>query len=393
MTVPVRNPRLAGFACIRCEARSAFGDHPEGCPVCLGAGFPSSVAPTYAELAPFVGRAAGRGMTRFAGRLPYTCFPSLGEGDTPFLELERLAARLHLDALHIKHESANPTGSHKDRMSAQFVARALDRGVSGVVAASSGNAGASLATYAALAGLACRIVTTPAINPIWRRAIEMAGAELHFEADSLSRWSHVKALVRQGGWMSATNYLDPPVGSEPCGVEGYKTLGYELAEEQAIAAADVVLVPTARGDLLFGIAKGLLEARSSGAIARIPKLIAVEPFARLTRVLAGEDYRRKFEGRSTLSSSTLSSSPLSSINGPTATFQSLLALRQTAGEAVAVNSEQVLDDQRLLAAQGIYLESSAAAALTALRFLLARDGAAIRRAVLIGTSSGYKELY
>jgi len=74
--------------------------------------------------------------------------------------------------------------------------------------------------------------------------------------------------------------------SEPCGVEGYKTLGYELAEEAAVTSADVILVSTASGDLLFGIAKGLIEAKQAGVFARLPRLVAVEPFVRVTRVLA-----------------------------------------------------------------------------------------------------------
>ena len=83
---------------------------------------------------------------------------------------------------------------------------------------------------------------------------------------------------------------------------------------------------------------------------------------------------------------------MSSINGATATFQSLWALRQSGGEAVDVDLDEVPNDQRLLAAHGVYLENSAAAGLTALRRLKAREGSALRRAVLIATSSGYKGL-
>ena len=73
-------------------------------------------------------------------------------------------------------------------------------------------------------------------------------------------------------------------------------LGYELAEEEAVTSADVILVSTASGDLLFGIAKGLIEAKQAGVFARLPRLVAVEPFVRLTRVLAAgiiAEVRRK----------------------------------------------------------------------------------------------------
>ncbi len=380
MTAPLLNPRLTGFACIRCAATYPVADYLEGCPSCLAQGFPASVAAQFDTLPPLARAGTGHGLQRFADRLGYTCFPSLGEGDTPLLPLHRLATELDLDALHIKCESANPTGSHKDRMSAQFIARALDIGAPGVVAASSGNAGASLAAYAAAAGLACTIVSMPAMPGPWRRAIEMAGASIHIEPDSLSRWRHVRELVRERGWLPATNYLNPPVGSHPFGVDGYKTLGYELAESEACIAADVIIVPTARGDLLWGIYRGLQEQVDEKRLGSLPRLVAVDPFARLSRVLAGDDYRANFAG----------SSPLVSINGPTVTYQSVAALEGSHGLAVAVDADQAIADQVRLALEGLYLELSSAASLSALRVLKSHDRS-IRRAVLVGTSSGYKE--
>src|SRR5690606_405961 len=121
--------------------------------------------PVYDDAMPWPSATASRrGMARFGARLPYSGFMSLGEGDTPLVDLPGLASQCGLEALSIKLESANPTGSHKDRMSAQFVARAKDRNVPSVIAASSGNAGCSVAAYATAAGLPCTIVTTPSIT-------------------------------------------------------------------------------------------------------------------------------------------------------------------------------------------------------------------------------------
>jgi threonine synthase len=217
---------------------------------------------------------------RFAERLPYVLFRSLGEGDTPVISLDRLAAEFGLDALLVKNESANPTGSHKDRMSAQFIARAMARNAPVVVAASSGNAGVSVASYAAAAGIRCVVCTTAKISPPWRRAIEITGAELHFIEEPLERWRCIREKTAADAWVSATNMLVPPTGSEPFGVDGYKTLGYELGEDAEIASSDVILVPTARGDLLWGIYKGLQDLIEDGELRRMPRLIAVEPFPR-----------------------------------------------------------------------------------------------------------------
>lgn len=374
------NSRLRGFACIRCERNYPLGDYPEGCRACLDAGFPASVTPIFA--APDGGgKLWGKGGPgRFADRMPYDRWPCLGEGDTPLVSLDRLAAEFGLEKLLVKCEFANPTGSHKDRMSAQFIARAMDRGAPTVAAASSGNAGASVAAYAAAAGIPCVIVTTSAMDPVWRQAIEMTGAQIDVVDNALARWRYIREKVATEGWLSATNHLAPPVGSEPFGVEGYKALGLELALDERCADADAIFVPTARGDVLWGIYKGYRELLDERAVDRMPALVAVEPFPRLEKVLAGADYRGEFEGKT----------KLSSIAGSTLTLQSLLPIEATGGTAVATNDVEVIADRRRLAANGLYLELSAAAAFTGMRLLQQAGRFAFRKPVLIATSHGYK---
>src|SRR3546814_1398071 len=85
----------------------------------------------------------------------------------------------------------------KDRMSCLAVTRALDVGATMIVAASSGNGGASLALYAAAAGLQCCIVTTSALSPVFRRAIIMTGAQIVTASDSLERWDHIANMVKE----------------------------------------------------------------------------------------------------------------------------------------------------------------------------------------------------
>lgn len=376
---PKLNPHLTGFECIRCASVFAVGDHAEGCRKCLALGCPASVAPRYEALPHLDASRVGR--SRFALRLPYSGGPSLGEGETPLVECPALAEELGLDGVAIKMEGANPTGSHKDRMSAQFVARALDRGARTVAAASSGNAGASLAAYAAAAGLDCAIVCTAEVGSAWRRAIERAGARLVVVADSKARWRLIAENVAKEGWFSATNFLDPPVGSEPFGVDGYKTLGYELAADPFARSADAVFVPTARGDVLWGIHRAFGELTREGRWASPPRLFAVEPFARIERVLAGEDPRRTFPG----------TTPMTSIGGGTVTYQTLQIVMQGGGSAVTVDAERAIADRLRLGRLGFDVELSSAAALTGLRVALDRGDKRIRRAVLVATSHGYKE--
>ena len=379
-SVPSLNPRLLGFKCIRCDAIHEIGDYAEGCPLCSKAGYPVSVAPVYSSLPPLAATGAGYGMQRFAHRLPYSTFHSLGEGNTPIAPFDQAAKELDLQSVTIKLEASNPTGSHKDRMTAQFVARAVAKNAPVVAAASSGNAGVSLAAYAAASSLRCVIVTTPKISPAWRRAIEMAGADMHYVDDPLERWAFIRTKAREDGWLSATNVLNPPTGSEPFGVDGYKTVAYELASDPRTAHADTIVVPTARGDLLWGIYAGYKELVEERAIEQMPRLVAVEPFPRLELALAGTDWRAAFAG----------TSPMVSINGSTLAYQAVAAIERSCGLAVSVDPDRVIQDQQALARAGFYLELSAAASLTGLR--LASTRIAIQNAVLIATSHGYKEV-
>jgi len=377
-----RNPAISGFSCLRCGTPLPVADYFEGCPGCRDAGFPASVHPLFDAWPAAVAAAGGHGCRRYAAWLAYSDWPSLGEGGTPLVDLPRIAAELGLATLALKNEGGNPTGSHKDRMSMLCVARALDIGARTVVAASSGNAGVSLAAYAARAGLGCVIVTMPGIGAGMRRAIEMHGAEIVVTPDSLSRWPYVRERVAGSGWYPATNHLNPPVGSNPFGVDGYRTLAFELAEAPGAGAIDHVVVPTARGDLLWGIARGFRDLQEAGLAGRVPRVHAVEPFPRVVRVLAGAEHRDGFPG----------TTAMASIAGGTVTLQTLNALALCGGTAVAVDDLGARADQAALARSGLHLELSSAASLSGARALIA-GGVIARgeRVVLVGTAHGFKE--
>jgi threonine synthase len=376
-------PELVGFSCIRCEAPLPIGDYPEGCPACLARGEPSTVRSMFRTRPSELAAPRAHGMQRYAAWMPYSSWVSLGEGGTSCASFPALAEELGAPAIFIKNEGQNPSGSHKDRTNCLAVTRALDVGATKIVAASSGNGGASLALYAAAAGLRCRIVATTALSPIFRRAIAITGAEIVEVEDSLDRWRRVTEMVKEQGWFPATNYLNPPVGSNPFGLDGLKTVAYEIYEELGADLVDAVVVPTSRGDLLWGLYEGFRELAAMGLTRSVPRLFAVEPFARISRVLAGEPVTGSFPG----------SSALASIGGSTVTYQAIEAVRASGGGAVVVDDEAVARDQARLARHGCFAELSSAATLTGLE-VLRRDGTISRRdsVVLIATSNGYKDL-
>lgn len=375
------NPLLSGFACIRCAARLPIGDYFEGCPTCLAQGHPSTVRPEFRNWPETLADRRSRGMQRYAASMPYSSWVTLGEGGTSCVAFPALAAEMRSAAVYIKNEGQNPSGSHKDRASCLTVTRALDAGATNIIAASSGNGGASLALYAAAAGLGCAIVTTPALSAVHRRAIAMTGAEIVTAPESLERWRIVADRVGEG-WFPATNYLNPPVGSNAFGIPGLKTVAFEMFEELGDDSVDAILVPTSRGDLVWGLYEGFRQLKAMGLLKSVPRLFAVEPFARITRVLDGDAMTGSFPGTTSLVS----------IGGSTVTYQAVEAVRASGGGAVVVDDGAVARDQLRLARHGCYAELSSAAALTGLRQLL-RQGrlTAGDRVALLVTSNGYKE--
>jgi threonine synthase len=351
-----------------------IADHHEGCPACLDEDMPASLALDYREFP--------KSLKRIADWQVYPDHPTLGEGNTPVVMLDDIAKEIGVRALCLKNEGANPTGSHKDRMSRFVIQRAHEVGASTVAAASSGNAGVSLAAYAALVGLNCVIVTTPDMNPNWRRAIEMHGATLLAAATPELRWLALARRVRAGDWYPATNFMVPAVGSNPFGVDGYRSLAFEIFLKLGTRLCTDIVVPTSRADLLWGIARGYCDLKRAGFLENKPRIHAVEPFGRLSRVLAGEDYRGIFAG----------GSALISIGGSTVTYQAIVAIASCHGSAVVADDKAAREDQRRLARCGLYLELSSAAALTGLRKLVLQGVVASDAAVvLVGTSNGFSE--
>ncbi|MBT2710570.1 pyridoxal-phosphate dependent enzyme [Pseudomonas sp. ISL-84] len=343
---------------------------------------PSSLKVLYDQDISWSINKSAKGMFRYADRLPYKTFPTLGEGETPIIKMKGLEKELGIPELWLKNEGQNPTGSHKDRMSPLIVARAASLKRSTVIAASSGNAGASLAAYAAAGGLHCKIVTTPKLNGPWEKAIRLSGAEIIKVQSSLERWDTVRKLVEEEGDYPATNYNIPPVGSNMFGVQGYTTVAYEIVEQMTECQPTAVIIPCARGDLLWGIWEGFVESLRQGWITSIPRLYAVEPFSRLTYVLQGRDYRGEFKGDSSL---------LPSIGGETVTFQSLEAIKSSGGGAVVVTNTEVEKAQRDLAKRGVFAEGSAAITWPAVSKLV-KSGKIDEndRVLLMITSHGYK---
>jgi threonine synthase len=383
----------SGLTCPRCGTGYPAKEIVTGCARCRSEGLAINVHPTYAASA-FRGvqEARGfdpeeRGVWRYHELLPASLAHAiwLGEGETPLVHAGALGSLIGLDNLYLKNETRNPTGSYKDRMAAVIVARAREVGAKVVTIASSGNAGAALAAYATVAGLEC-VVFTSATAPLAMKAqIRALGAKLIALSKPAERWTIMQAAVEKYGWYTASNYLPDPLGSNPYGVEGYKTLAYEIWEQMGRDAPDVMALPVCYGDGLAGTARGFADLDELGFIRRKPRLVAGEVWGPLSKARAEKlEVPVPIEAGQTVAIS---------IGGGRSTYQALHALQETDGRAVTVTDEDLLAWQAELGRrEGIYAEASSLASVAALAKLRKDDRLnASAVAVALITATGLKD--
>jgi threonine synthase len=359
-----------GLTCPRCGSEFPAGPLHDGCPACRRAGLGVNLWPRYdeAEVAQHLTRAALAArpwdMWRYAELLPVGPEErvTLGEGGTPLTPLPRLAARYELARLHAKDETRNPTWSFKDRLAAVAVSRAVAAKAPAVLDSSTGNQGAATAAHAAKAGLPAVVFTFGRVP--WTMKVFMAayGAMVLQVDDNEARRRTLEACVREFGWYPVCNVSHPPVGGNPYGLEGYKTIAFEICEQLGWQPPDVIVFPTDYGDALARVAKGLHELHRLGWIDRLPRLAAAERFGPLARALAA--------GLDRVPPVPTGPTVAISIDTDVSTVQALDALRATGGTAVAV-PEEALAAAQLEAArvEGLYPEASSACALAGARLL------------------------
>lgn len=310
---------------------------------------------------------------------------SLGEGDTPLLDLPNLGAELGLSHLFVKDESLNPTGSFKARGLCAAVSKAKELGIRKVIIPTAGNAGGAMAAYAARGGLEAFIYMpkdTPKANIQESR---IAGAEVVL-VDGLI--SDAAALAVEKA--RAEDWFDVSTFKEPYRAEGKKIMGYELAEAFHWTLPDVIVYPTGGGTGLVGMWKAFKEMEALGWLEsqNRPRMVAVQSTGCAPVVKAfqaGSPVCDFWEAAETIASG---------LRVPKSFADRIIMddLRESQGNAVAVSDELILAAQRkLAAAEGIYAAPEGAATLAGLIQLL--DDGWIdpdERIVLFNTGSGLK---
>lgn len=385
---------VKGLRCLKCGSEYEIKSMSEGCPSCRTGSFCSNLEVVYDYkkmiadgLPDLIKKRKKQGMQKYKELLPLKkneILYSLGEGNSSLVKLDRTGTLIGSEALYVKNESQNPTWSHKDRYCSVAISKGAAFGASIVVAASSGNHGLSTAAYAAKAGIDCVILTVKSIPKNVVQLIKAFGAKVVVTTNE-GRWSLMRYAVNEHNWYPITNYSSPMAAGNPFGVEGYKTIAYEICEDLEWQAPSWVVVPVGRGETLYGIWKGFVEAKYLGLISKLPKMVAVEPevMGPLTRAYAS--------GLNEVPQVPRKSTAASGIGGNVGSYQGLVALQQSGGKGILVSEKEMLEGLTLLAAEGLYSELSSAAAIAGVKKLYSLEERVEGSVVCLLTSSGLKE--
>ncbi len=312
-----------------------------------------------------------RGLWRFAAMLPASRRVSLGAGDTPLVPVQ-----LDSHAFHAKLEYCNPTGSFKDRGTELMINHFLAQGVEAVVEDSSGNAGASLAAYAAAAGIRARIFA-PADAPAAKLAhIRAYGAKL--VAVPGPRQAAADACLA-----AAETAVYASHAWSPFFVAGQMTCAWEIFEQGG--APDVVLCCAGHGGLFTGLARGFAALKNAGLIERLPRMVVAQAAVCDPLVRAWESGL----DATPAVSPTASVADGISVAQPVHGAEILCALRDTNGAALRVRDGEILAAQRRLWRKGLLVEPTSAVPVAA---LLSGQLPLEGRIVIPLTGSGLKSL-
>jgi len=282
-------------------------------------------------------------------------WPPLRVGDTPLYPLMQLQGDILPFSVFLKDDSQNPTFSFKDRASALVSAFARERGFGTIVAASTGNAGSSVAGICA-SQRQKSVVMVPESAPAAKLAqIVMYGARIvkvkgsYDDAFDMS----IEATQKHGWYNRNTAY-------NPLTIEGKKTVSFELFDQLGLELPDRIFVPTGDGVILSGVYKGFEELMMLGITDRIPVVVAVQAAGsdNLVRNLHTRDFTSE-------KSNTMADSI--SVDVPRNFLMAKQFILRYQGEAIVVDDDEILQASALLARNtGLFTEPASAAAFAGL---------------------------
>lgn len=266
---------------------------------------------------------------------------SLGEFETPLLPLK--VGKLEV---LLKLENLLPTGSFKDRGAYRLINELHHLGISKIVLDSSGNAGASVAAYAAAADMDCTVYVPDDISDEKIAQIEAYGAKIVKVANG--RMKACAAAKKNIGDAYYASHVYNPLF-----FEGMKSMAREMYQQLGNHVPDYIFMPVGNGTMLLGLYQGFME------LGRLPHFVAVQSkkCAPLYEAYHGLPAAPK---KTTIAEAIR-------IEHPKRLKTMVEAIRNSFGDVVAVDDKDILEAKKYLGSRGVYVEMTSAAALAGAR--------------------------
>ena len=279
---------------------------------------------------------------------PHTARVTLLEGNTPLIPLRRLAAELGGGfELYAKYEGLNPTGSFKDRGMTAAIGEALGRGAQAVICASTGNTAASAAAYAARAGIRAIVLIPQGKVAGGKLAGAVAyGAQVIQVDGSFDDALGLVVAISQKHPIALVNSLNP------YRLEGQKTAAFEIVDTLG-GTPDWLCLPVGNAGNITSYWMGFRQYHRLNSLG-LPRLLGVQAAGSAPLVIG-----RPVDHPETIATAIR-------IGRPARGEQALQAAEESGGRIVAASDEAILDMQRRLAREGVWVEPASAAGLAGL---------------------------
>jgi threonine synthase len=350
--------------CIRCGARYSKDEIIYTCRKCGGL---LDILYDYSKVAAEqIVAAQGEGVWKYRVLLPFdeAVQPiTIQEGNTPLYRCDRLAAFMGIKHLWVKHEGLNPSGSFKDRGMTVGVTKGVELDVKGVACASTGNTSASLAIFAAKAGLPCYVLLPKGKVALGKIAQAMMhGARVFSLRGNFDDALRVVRILCEEESIYLLNSVNP------YRLEGQKTIAFEVAEKLGWQAPDRLILPVGNAGNISAIFKGFSELKTLDITNALPKMTGIQ--AAGAKPVVDAIKGGKAEITPEANPETIASAIR--IGNPVNAAKALVAIRSTGGVAESVTDEEITEAQLELArVEGIGVEPASAASIAGLKKLVA----------------------
>ncbi|MDR2845903.1 MAG: threonine synthase [Candidatus Methanoplasma sp.] len=309
---------------------------------------------------------------------------SIQEGGTPLYKTDAIANAIGVKEAHVKFEGLNPTGSFKDRGMTVGVSHAKELGAEIVGCASTGNTSASLAAYAAKAGIKCAVFL-----PSGKVAAGKLAQALFYGAKVLSIDGNFDDALDLARKMADEKKLYLLNSINPYRPEGQKSVLFEIMDQLEYDVPDRIILPVGNAANIWAVYKAIKELQEVGWINKVPKLtgIQAEGSAPVAKAFAAK--KKDFipeEHPETVATAIR-------IGNPVSGRKALHAIYDTGGFSTTVTDAEIISAQQLLGRlEGVCVEPASAASIAGLKKL--RDEGVIdkdERVVCICTGNGLKD--